>query len=250
MSYVIDQCSLIFPLYNEQSRVQQLVDQLLLDINPASTSFEIIFVLDGCEDKTLEYLEGKLDSGIQLPYTIYNLEKNIGKGGAIRYGFSVAKYDNLAFLDADLSIGIDDLFKALEQLKQRSTACLLVAQRLNVLQNKGHLNRQRRWASFLFRYLVSKMFFKKIKDTQAPLKIVRREQYKKIENGLSETGYLFDIDLYVLVSTSGFEIIEYPVIRWLNKDDSKVRLLRDSVKMLKGIIFLKYKYLKKNIKNR
>ncbi|HMQ11514.1 MAG TPA: glycosyltransferase family 2 protein [Oligoflexia bacterium] len=245
MSFMINECSVVFPLYNEQNRVQKLVDQLVLDVDSNSKNYEIIFVLDGCVDKTFEYLTQRLKNNSTLSHTISVLETNLGKGGAIRYGFSIAKYDNLAFLDADLSIGIEDLSNALEKFKNISSAGLLVAQRQNVLQNKGHLNQQRRWASFFFRWLVSKLFFEKIIDTQAPLKIVRREKFKKVENSLKEKGYLFDIELYLEMKKNNFQIIEYPVLFWLNKDESKIRLFRDSVKMLKGIFVLKYRYMKK-----
>ena len=209
MSFVINECSLVFPLYNEQSRVNQLIEKLMLEIDTRSKNFEVIFVLDGCKDKTLEYLENKLKDHSTFAYTIAELKKNLGKGGAIRHGFSLAKYDNLAFLDADLSIGIKDLDEALKQFQQNSSASLLIAQRQNVLKNKGHQNNQRRWASFGFRWLVYKMFFKKVIDTQAPLKIIKRDAYKKIENTLTETGYLFDIDLYLAANIESYTIFKY-----------------------------------------
>ncbi|MCI5072889.1 glycosyltransferase [bacterium] len=250
MSFTINNCSLVFPLYNEQSRVKQLVEKLILEIDAASKNFEVIFVLDGCKDKTLEYLKNALKDNATFVYSVAALKKNLGKGGAIRHGFALAQYENLAFLDADLSIGIKDLSEALMQFQQNPSASLLMAQRQNVLKNKGHQNPQRRWASFGFRWLVCKMFFKKIIDTQAPLKIIKQSAYKKIECLLSENGYLFDIDLYLAANIEGYTTVEYPIAIWLNKDDSKIRLLRDSLKMFKSLVALKYKYMKINSASR
>jgi hypothetical protein len=93
--------AVILPAFNEAGRI----GDVLRAVSAAALVDEIIVVCDGCTDKTAEEAHqaiNNLDETQKLPFTLYDLEKNIGKGGAMAYGAHRTDADILLFLDADL----------------------------------------------------------------------------------------------------------------------------------------------------
>jgi len=93
------QTAVILPAFNEAGRI----GDVLRAVSAATLVDEIIVVCDGCSDETAEEARQAMD-GLEekLPFTLYDLEKNIGKGGAMAYGAHRTDADILLFLDADL----------------------------------------------------------------------------------------------------------------------------------------------------
>ena len=88
--------SVIIPVYNEQSTIKEVVDAVLA----VKMADEIIIVDDGSTDGTREFYPeiAALSPVIQ----IHLHEKNMGKGAAVRTGFSKAGGDIFLIQDADL----------------------------------------------------------------------------------------------------------------------------------------------------
>ena len=100
--------AVIVPAFNEAGRITNV----LKVISQANLVDEIIVVTDGCEDTTADEARGfaaRLARGEvkgKAPLHVYELEKNLGKGGAMTYGAHRTEADVLLFLDADL-IGLE-----------------------------------------------------------------------------------------------------------------------------------------------
>ena len=88
--------SVIIPVYNEQSTIKEVVDAVLA----VEMADEIIIIDDGSTDGTREFYPeiAALSHVIQ----IHLHEKNMGKGAAVRTGFSKASGDIFLIQDADL----------------------------------------------------------------------------------------------------------------------------------------------------
>jgi len=104
--------AVIVPAYNEAGRITNV----LKAIAASRLVDEIIVVTDGCDDSTPDEARGfaaRLASGEMrpdhdgaksdpVPLRVFELEHNIGKGGAMTYGAHRTEADVLLFLDADL----------------------------------------------------------------------------------------------------------------------------------------------------
>jgi len=88
--------SIVIPVFNEGSTIQKLVDA----VRAVPLDKEIIIVDDGSTDGTpaaLQFLEREYDN-----VQVIRHAENLGKGAALRTGFSQAKQDIVIVQDGDL----------------------------------------------------------------------------------------------------------------------------------------------------
>ena len=89
--------SIIIPVYNEEKTIIDILKKVNHQkIN--SILMEIIVINDGSKDCSLELLK----NNPKLYTKLINLEKNKGKGGAVREGLKSAIGDYILFQDADM----------------------------------------------------------------------------------------------------------------------------------------------------
>jgi glycosyltransferase involved in cell wall biosynthesis len=93
----------IVPAYNEAGRI----GDVLRAVAAAYLVDEIIVVTDGCTDSTAEEARGVAARipqlvGRDVPLRVFELEKNLGKGGAMAHGAHHTDAEVLLFFDADL----------------------------------------------------------------------------------------------------------------------------------------------------
>lgn len=85
--------SVVIPLYNKE---KQIANTLQTVLNQTFQNFEIVIVNDGSTDNSLFEVEKIKDSRIRIIH-----QKNAGVSAARNKGIEEAKYDLIAFLDAD-----------------------------------------------------------------------------------------------------------------------------------------------------
>jgi len=85
--------SVVIPLYNKERSVKNTIESVL---NQTFQDFEVIVVNDGSTDNSLEVVKSFNDERIR----IIN-QKNSGVSSARNRGIKEAKYEWIAFLDAD-----------------------------------------------------------------------------------------------------------------------------------------------------
>ena len=107
----------VIPCYNEETRI---LSKEFTDFVHSNLGYHLCFVNDGSTDNTLEVLQN-LAKGREDHISVYNCEKNGGKGEAVRQGVlhlsQDTQLDYIGYLDADLSTDFqdfDDLVKTIE----------------------------------------------------------------------------------------------------------------------------------------
>ena len=114
--------SVIIPVFNEKGTVATLIDRVCAVDLP----MEIILVDDGSTDGTREVLtslQHKVDRVILL-------ERNCGKGAAVKAGFAVATGDVIVIQDADLEYDPQDFVGLLEPIV-KADADLVLGSRMS-----------------------------------------------------------------------------------------------------------------------
>jgi dolichyl-phosphate beta-glucosyltransferase len=231
--------SVIIPAYNEENRIIPTIHNVVeyLDIL-AKDNYEIIVVLDGSKDKTLEVMT-KLSKKYNRIKIIDN-KINRGKGAVVKQGILESKGEYVLFMDADNSTHIDELDKILPVIQQGTD--IVVGSR-DIKGSKVEI-RQARYKEILGdlgNWWIQILLVGGIQDTQCGFKVFSGDIARHIFSKLSMRDWSFDIELLALARYFGYKIKEMPVV-WYNDDNSHVTL-KDYIKVLIDTFIIKYRLL-------
>lgn len=226
--------SLIIPVYNERHRLPKALESVISFAASSNLDLELIIVDDGSRDETAAVAECFHDRIPRLRILRYS--QNAGKGYAIRRGALEASEAVLLISDADLSTPLEELLHLWPLLE---THDIVIGSR--ALDETKVLVRQP-W----YRQAMGKLFNRMMRaitglpflDTQCGFKLIRREAARRVFGEATVDRFAYDVEILMLACSSGFTIAEVPV-RWIDSPDSRVRLLRDSSRMLWDVIRLR-----------
>ena len=104
--------SLVAPLFNEEGNVLELHRQCKAQLELMQLPYEIIFVDDGSNDRTVELAK------TLVPVKLIELRRNFGQTAAMDAGIQAAKYDYIVTMDGDLQNDPADIPKMIEYLEE------------------------------------------------------------------------------------------------------------------------------------
>jgi glycosyltransferase involved in cell wall biosynthesis len=123
--------SIIIPLYNKANYIENTLKSIL---NQTYTNYEIIIINDGSTDssesKVLEFMGNRIQ--------LYN-QKNQGAAMARNLGIEKAKYEYIAFLDAD-DLWMENHLETLSALIQDFPNAGIYASRYQLISKEGKIS--------------------------------------------------------------------------------------------------------------
>jgi len=205
--------AIIFPCYNEASRVSQTVtvyrDYLLSHPQLSQQKIVLVLVDDGSTDQTgliLDSFVGQPSSNLTITAVHYAV--NRGKGGAIKAGVKAVRAKNYGFVDADLAYGPEVLPLMLEKLRDSD---FVLAQR----QHSAPANFYQRWRNFLsgslqalVNYLVG---LPKRIETQRGCKFFTAQVAQEVILPTVENHFAFDVEAIVRAIQLKFRLSLVPI---------------------------------------
>ncbi len=198
--------SIIVPVFNEASNILSNLNMLLTEVEKHFSNFEVIVVSDGSTDETNTRLLSFRHPGMK-PILV---ERNAGKGNAVRAGFSRASGDYILFIDGGMEIHPKEIriFMGLMALYQ----CDIVIGSKRHPQSKIYYPLHRRALSSLFQMLVRALFQVNVTDTQVGIKLFRKPVVDAILPYLEVNRYGFDLEILSLAKIKGFDyVLEAPI---------------------------------------
>lgn len=198
--------SIIVPVFNEANAIIGNLDLLIEEIEEHFPRFEILVISDGSTDET----NLKVFSFRHPDVKLIVVEKNKGKGHAVRTGFERAKGEFILFIDGGMELHPREIkiFVGLMSLYQADI----------VLGSKRHPQSEvdypwyRQGLSSLFQALVRTLFAVDVTDTQVGMKLFRRPVIEAILPDLRIDRYGFDLEILSLAKARGFgKMLEAPV---------------------------------------
>lgn len=258
-----DHVVIVVPCYNEATRlpVQQYVDY-------ASSPFakdmrlKFLFVNDGSKDDTLGTI-AKLTMIDPKTFHLLNMETNVGKAEAVRFGFLHAfeKFPEAAYVgfwDSDLATPLDainDFMKVFHEFPERIE--MVFGARVALLGRDIHRLPERHYLGRVFATLASLLLDLRIYDTQCGSKIfkVTDELRHSLEGRPFGSRWIFDVEWIARLSLERRRrrlrdpnmlpidriIYEYPLREWRDVEGSKISFT-DKVRALEGLFSIWKKY--------
>lgn len=241
--------SVIFPAYNEASRMPAALDEALEYLRErrqrqgVAFSFEVIVVDDGSQDDTyavaMEYVKRHgLDTirALRLPV-------NKGKGAAVRAGMLAARGQLVMFADSDGATQFSDIDKLESKLHEIATSqqstegvagagCGVEHKHAMVVGSRKHLEAtdavaKRHWARNVlmhgFHFFVTLVAGDAIHDTQCGFKIFTRRSCRQLFQNMRLQRWSFDVELAYLARTFKIPTAE-ETVNWVEVPGSKIRI--------------------------
>jgi len=199
--------SVVVPIYKQEKTIKKdltRIDQVL-----AKTRFpyEIIAVIDG---KTVDHSYQRAKR-LKIPsLKVIGYQDNRGKGYAVRFGMARCRGDKIAFIDSGMDIDPNGISMILEHMEWYGADIIVGSKRHPASQVEYPL--LRKIYSLGYQFLVRLLFGLKIRDTQAGLKVARREVLEKVLPRLLVKRFAFDVELLSVANYLGFRrIYEAPI---------------------------------------
>lgn len=218
--------SIVIPAYNEAERLPATLGALQSFLATRPWRWEIVVVDDGSSDRTAAVAVAAAAG----PLRVVSLDVNQGKGAAVKRGVGEARGAVLAVVDADLPYALDGFDLAMERLAAGADLVIGGRDLPGSSQVRGY-TWARRLSGEVYSLLVNALAVREIPDTQCGFKWFRARVARELFARVTLTGYAFDVELLVLAQRWGLRIDRIPV-RFTHSDDSKIRLARDSARML------------------
>ena len=197
-------------------------------------------MLNGCTDNTLGVVQ---KVAAEFPTVRADeFKQPIGKGGALIEGLKLAAHGELiGYVDADGATPPQSLFDLTRHIGEAD--CVVGSRWLRDSVLHQEQTTVRRFFSRAFHFIVEVLFLMRIRDTQCPCKLMKREVVEKIHSTLCIADLAFDVNLLVSVKRAGFKIREVP-IEWTDKAGSKVTssLFRSSLTMFLSVVRIRLIY--------
>lgn len=106
--------SVVLPMFNEESGVQENLKALLAVLKKMPCRWELLLVDDGSMDASVKEAKKALDNVQEARVISYS--PNRGRGFALRCGFEAAKGDYVITTESDLSWGADVVYQIYQKL--------------------------------------------------------------------------------------------------------------------------------------
>ncbi len=230
--------SVVIPGFNEEKRLAPTLAQIVAYLQKQKYTSEIIVVDDGSRDRTTEVAEEKLAG---FPHRILKQNLNQGKGAAVKRGMLEAEGDYLLFTDADLSTPIEEAELLMAHL-EKGFDIAIGSRALPQSHVQIHQNILRETMGKIFNRIARLTSFKRIQDSQCGFKCFRREAARSLFQAQKLKGFSFDAEVLYLAQKRGYRIAEVPVT-WRNSPQSRVHILKDSLRMLWDVIRIPWIHL-------
>ena len=228
--------SIIVPAYNEENRIKPTLLSIFDYLEDQNLHTEVIVVNDGSSDKTSEVITKMQKKFNNLK--LVELEKNQGKGCAVKSGVIASKGHLILFTDADNSTPIEELSKLLQAMSANNAEIAIGSRYLK--KSKVHVRQPwyRVALGRLGNVLIRLFLIDGIRDTQCGFKLFKAEVAHEIFALQKIRRFAFDMEALIIADSLGYKITEVPV-NWFNSSESRLRPILDSLRTLRDLVLIK-----------
>lgn len=227
------QVEIVVPVHNEAQTLQSRVLRLCNYLDRAFPFDCVVTIADNASTDETAQIATELARGVPGLQVVQLREK--GRGRALRAAWSASEADVVAYMDVDLSTGLEALLPLVAPLISGHSD-VAIGTRLSP-RSRVVRGPKREVISRCYNLLLRGVLGNRASDAQCGFKAVRREAAQALLPLVTDNEWFFDTELLVLAERNGFRIHEVPV-DWIDDPDSRVDIRRTVIDDLRGIVRL------------
>jgi glycosyltransferase involved in cell wall biosynthesis len=220
--------SILMPAYNEQATIAEAIDRVLTAEYPVD-DWELIVVENGSTDRTREVLSGRKWPG---RVRIVTVDRNRGKGGAVRLALEHARGRYSAILDADLEYRPDEIGLLLEPLLEGDADAVFGTR---MFQSHSAFGFWYVMGNRVINTFANLLYNSWVSDILNCQKVMPTDTFRSL--ALREDGFGIDAEIPARLLRRGMTIYEVPVTyRARSREEGKKLTARDGFRVLSTLV--------------
>ena len=192
--------SVVIPIFNEEPTIGDVIKRLKATLRQIGLKHELIVVDDCSADKSLEISRNH-------SVRIYSLKQHMGKGYALRVGFTKAKGEIIATIDSDGSHRPEELPLLLAPILRDQADFVIGSRFLN--EKPVSAKKLNAIGVRLFNALIKVFTRTGVTDSQSGYRVMKSEILKTQQ--LKSRGYEIESEMLVKTARRGFRVKEVPI---------------------------------------
>lgn len=231
--------SVVIPVYNEEKRVSNTLQDVFTYLKAKRFKAEIIVVDDGSWDKTLEVI-GKFKrlTNSKISLKVLQHRVNQGKGAAVRTGALAAQGDVIVYMDADNATPLSE-FEKFRPALERGLDVIVGSRAVDRKQVKVHQPFYREAIGRIGNLLIQALVVPGIGDTQCGFKAFSRKAAQAIFPLQKINRFGFDVELLFIAKKKRLSILEASV-QWRDDPNTRVNAVRDSARTFWELLIIRW----------
>jgi glycosyltransferase involved in cell wall biosynthesis len=217
--------SLIFPAYNEETRLPDTLTQVFEFAARQPYTLEVLLVENGSVDRTFQIAQG---FAAQHPQMQVLQNDKSGKGRAVRQGMLAAQGEYRFMCDVDLSMPVNEINRFLPPALEGYDIALASREASGAVRHGEPYYRH--FVGRIYNGLIRFLALPGLQDTQCGFKCFKSTVAEDLFPRQTLTGWSFDVELLFIARLLGYKVVEMP-IHWYYNPHSKISVVRDSFKM-------------------
>jgi len=193
--------SIVIPVYNEEKTLTSIVSKVE-EVNYQNK--EIILVDDCSKDKSPQIISSYKD---KKGFVVCFHEKNLGKGGALKTGFTKATGDLIIVQDADLEYDPQDYLKLIDKYNENTNKCVIYGSRF--MGNYKDMSNLHFLGNKLLTLITNILYGQTLTDMETCYKLIPKEIITKVD--IKSLRFNFEPEITAKILKMGYKINEVPI---------------------------------------
>nr|WP_083466256.1 bifunctional glycosyltransferase family 2/GtrA family protein [Kibdelosporangium sp. MJ126-NF4]CEL14757.1 glycosyl transferase, family 2 [Kibdelosporangium sp. MJ126-NF4]CTQ96613.1 glycosyl transferase, family 2 [Kibdelosporangium sp. MJ126-NF4] len=221
----------VVPVYNEQRALRGCVDVLRSYLDEQFPFQWTVTIVDNASTDDTLAIAGELAEADDRVRVLHLDEK--GRGRALRTAWQWSDADVVAYMDVDLSTGLDALLPLVAPLVNGHSD-ISIGSRL-APGSRTVRGPKRELISRCYNALIRLSHGAKFTDAQCGFKAARTDVIRPLLDHVHDDNWFFDTELLLLAEHNGLRVHEVPV-DWVEDVDTRVRIGSTALEDIRGLI--------------